>query len=136
MLETAGADVMRIQLRACPMHLTILRAVGTVLTPPDGYTEQDRADLWRAINEVATLSILDATPDSPVDCELSRDGDRVTIRIRSTSAYESRFSPHPLSWHMLQFLVPGAAMAQRPFDPACDGYPTVVGFIWNREDRE
>ncbi|WP_216899143.1 anti-sigma factor [Nocardia alni] len=105
---------------------------------PDGPIDVSDSRCRLAIDEIVTLAVLDAIPDSEVDCELQQDRSEVTVRVGSLAASEIRFSPHPLSWHMLRTLTASPLMSQPTvyqgsFDESMNGYPTVIGFTCKRE---
>ncbi len=138
MPETPDATTIRIQLHARPADLAVVPAIGLIIASPDGPIDVADSRCRLAIDEIVTLSVLDAIPDSAVDCELQQDRGEVTIRVNSLAAREIRFSPHPLSWHMLRSLTASPLMSaptvyQGSFDESTNGYPTVIGFTCKRE---
>lgn len=134
MRDWAGAEVVRLELRAAPLHLFALRSVLDAAVPVERCTAAARAALCLAIHETAALSMLEAIPGSPVLCEFRADDESVGVGIGSIAVCDKQSSQHRLSWSALRSMVTSARMIQRPFDESLGGYRTVTRFTWRLRD--
>jgi serine/threonine-protein kinase RsbW len=113
-------------------QLIMLRALTETVALIADFAIDEVTDIRLALDEVATSLILDAVPDSILDCEFSYDGKQMLVHVASVAAVQSAVGEGSFGWHIVRTLTDSIAAAQEPFDESVCGYPTVVDFSWVR----
>lgn len=132
MSEATGTRTVGVELRAGPLHLLVLGRIVEEIVQVENFTVAERAALRLAIRETAALSMLDAVPGSPVQCECRHDGEELGVRIRSIAVNDMDDNSHRLGWYALRCFIASARMTQCPYDEDLGGYRTVLQFTWRR----
>jgi len=129
-LSRSPVDTVPVEIRviADVAQLPMVRGIAEAVALIAEFTLDRVADIRLGVDEVASMLITGATPESVLACGFTIGDTEMKIRVRSVS--ERRILPDPtgFGWQMLRTLSDSLAAAQHPFDVASSGYPTTVEF--------
>ncbi|MEV0251571.1 anti-sigma factor [Nocardia sp. NPDC050712] len=120
------------QLPARFEQLTMLRALAETVSLIGDFALDEVTDIRLALDEVATSLIMEAVPDSILDCEFSYDDRQMLVHVASVASSEAVVGQAGFGWHIVRTLTASIAAVQEPFDVEVGGYPTMVDFSWVR----
>lgn len=134
MSEPTGTRTVGVELRAGPLHLLVLGRIVEEIVQVENFTAAERVALRLAIRETTALSMLDAVPGSPVQCEFRHEGEELGVRIRSVAVNDMDDNSHRLGWYALRCFIASVRMTQCPYDEDLGGYRTALQFTWRRRN--
>jgi len=111
-------------------QLSLLRALAETVALLADLTLDDVADLRLAIDEVATILILAAVPESTLRCEFAAANTGLLLRVSATSARPELPDKQSFGWHVLTTLTDRIDAVQQSFDASTSGYPTTIELGW------
>ncbi|AFU04494.1 anti-sigma factor [Nocardia brasiliensis] len=121
---------------ATPEQLTMLRALAeTVLLIAD-FGLDEVTDIRLALDEIATVLLQDAVPESTISCAFTYREGVLKAVIQAVGRSETEVGAGSFGWHIVQTLTDSVTATRAPFDAAVDGYPTVVEFVWARGELD
>jgi len=127
-----AATTIGVRVPARPEQLTMLRALAETVGHIADFAIDEVADIRLALDEVATALVLDAVPDSDLDCELDYGRDRMTVRVRGLTLSEEAVAQTGFGWHIVRALTESVEAVQEPYDIVAGGYRTAIDFDWSR----
>lgn len=130
--SATAATTIGVRVPARPEQLTMLRALAETVGHIADFAIDEVADIRLALDEVATALVLDAVPDSDLDCELDYGRDRMTVRVRGLTLSKDAVAQTGFGWHIVRTLTESVEAVQEPYDIAAGGYHTAVDFDWSR----
>ncbi|MET7767735.1 anti-sigma factor [Nocardia sp. NPDC005366] len=114
-------------------QLAMLRALVETVAFMADFAVDEVTDIRLALDEIATGLILDAVPDSTLDCCFTyRDSAAMHVRVHSVSASRTPPSQDSFGWHIVRTLTRSVNAVQAEFSADRGGYPVVVDFEWSR----
>ncbi|MEU8895556.1 anti-sigma factor [Nocardia sp. NPDC048505] len=113
-------------------QLTMLRALAETVSLIADFALDEVTDIRLALDEVATSLIMEAVPDSVLECEFSYDDRQMFVHVASVAASDAVVEQAGFGWHIVRTLTASIAAVQEPYDAALGGYPTMVDFSWVR----
>lgn len=113
-------------------QLTMLRALAETVSLIADFALDEVTDIRLALDEVATSLIMEAVPDSTLDCEFTYDDRQMFVHVASTASSEAVVGQAGFGWHIVRTLTASIAAVQEPFDASVGGFPTTVDFSWVR----
>lgn len=129
---TTAATTIGVRVPARPEHLTMLRALAETVGHIADFGIDEVADIRLALDEVATALILDAVPDSELDCEMDYGEDRMSVRVRGLTKSKEAVTQSGFGWHIVRTLTDAVEASQEPYDFVVRGYRTAIEFDWSR----
>ncbi|MFD0364861.1 ATP-binding protein [Nocardia sp. GCM10030253] len=127
-----GTATIGVRVPAEPEHLIMLRALAETVTLIADFAIDEVTDIRLALDEVATALIMDAVPDSSLDCEFRYADNQMFVHVAAVAAVPSSVGEGSFGWHIVRTLTDSVTVTQEPYDGAVSGYPTVVDFLWVR----
>ncbi|MGQ4618790.1 anti-sigma factor [Nocardia sp. R7R-8] len=128
---TATATV-TVRIPADARHLALLRAMTDTVCLVAEMPLDAASDIRLAINEAATMLLVDALPGSMLGCAFTYGGGRMSVRVDAVAAVGDNAHSDPLSWELVRMLTRSRSISRDPFDSEIGGYPTVIEFSWER----
>ncbi|GAB2661159.1 anti-sigma factor [Nocardia goodfellowii] len=113
-------------------QLTMLRALAETVSLIADFALDEVTDIRLALDEVATSLIMEAVPESTLDCEFTYDDRQMFVHVASISSSEAVVGQAGFGWHIVRTLTASIAAVQEPFDATVGGFPTTVDFSWVR----
>ncbi|MBH0781388.1 ATP-binding protein [Nocardia bovistercoris] len=130
---TGAATTIEVKVPAQLEQLAMLRALVETVAFMADFAVDEVTDIRLALDEVATGLILDAAPDTTLDCQFSySDATSMHVRVYAVSSAANPPSQDSFGWHIVRTLTRSVAATQTEFDAVRQGYPTVVDFEWVR----
>lgn len=127
-----GTTTIGVRIPAELEQLMMLRALAETVALIADFAIDEVTDIRLALDEVATALILDATPDTTIDCEFTYDSRRMFVHVAGVAASDGMVGKQSFGWHIVQTLTDTLSTVQAPYDGILGGYPTVVEFSWTR----
>ncbi|MGN2639138.1 anti-sigma factor [Nocardia takedensis] len=121
-----------VRVPARPDQLIMLRSLAETVSLIADFALDEVTDIRLALDEIATALVLDAAPDTEIDCRFTYDRTHMRVRADAVSASATVSARADLSRHIVQTLTESFDVSQAAFDPRTGGYPTVVEFDWCR----
>ncbi|MGV9821742.1 ATP-binding protein [Nocardia xishanensis] len=113
-------------------QLTMLRALAETVALIADFAIDEVTDIRLALDEVATVLILDAVPGSDIDCAFTYDENRMFVHVSAIATTDSIVEQAGFGWHIVRTLTESIAAQQEPYDHALSGHRTIVDFTWVR----
>lgn len=109
-------------------QLSILRALVETIALMEDFTLDEVSDIRLAVDEVASILILGASPGTVLSCEFTIGTN--TLQVRASAVWKQPGQPEAqgFGWHVLRTLTDSVEATQHPYDAASAGYPTVIAF--------
>ncbi|AXK89319.1 anti-sigma factor [Nocardia farcinica] len=131
--SSTGTTSIGIRVPARPDQLTMLRALAETVALIADFAIDEVTDIRLALDEVATALVLDAAPESILECEFSYAADCMHVRVRGVALSDAVVSQAGFGWHIVRTLTESIAAVQEPYDGRIGGYRTTIDFRWTRE---
>jgi serine/threonine-protein kinase RsbW len=130
----SATSALRVQVTvaADPSQLPMLRALAETVALLSDFTLDEVADVRLAVDESASILMLDAMAATVLTCELIGTFDGLDVRVHTVAGRERLPDQHGFGWHVLRTLTDSITAVQRPYDPECAGYPTAIEFSRTR----
>ncbi|MET8653999.1 MULTISPECIES: ATP-binding protein [Nocardia] len=130
---TDSSTTIEVRVPAQLEQLAMLRALVETVAFMADFAVDEVTDIRLALDEIATGLILDAVPDSTIDCRFTyHDAAAMRVRVHSVSASQTPPSQDSFGWHIVRTLTRSVNATQTEFDAARSGYPVTVDFEWAR----
>ncbi|WP_405182216.1 ATP-binding protein [Nocardia sp. NBC_01377] len=113
-------------------QLIMVRALAETVCLIADFALDEVTDIRLALDEVATTLVLDAAPDTNLDCRFSYDDASMFVHVAAVATSEAAVGQDGFGWHIVRTLTDSIAAVQQPYDHAIGGYPTLVDFSWVR----
>jgi serine/threonine-protein kinase RsbW len=129
-VSSTGTRTIGIRVRADYEELAVLRAVVETVALLADFGIDEVTDIRLALEEVATVLIQDAVPDSELDCVFGYSGAEVDIRVSAVVTSDSGPDRRGIGWHIVSTLTDSLTASVEPHDAALGGYRATVEFRW------
>ncbi|MEV6426490.1 anti-sigma factor [Nocardia sp. NPDC051463] len=116
-------------------QLIMLRALAETVALIADFALDEVADIRLVLDEVATSLILDAVPDSTLDCAFRYDDNHMWVHVASVGAARPAVGEDSFGWHIVRTLTDSLTATQEHYDATMSGYPTAVDFTWVRSSN-
>ncbi|MFD4442970.1 anti-sigma factor [Nocardia sp. NPDC058519] len=117
-------------------QLAMLRAITETIAMMADFGLDEVTDIRLALDEVASVLIAAAVPDSDLDCAFVYSDGVMNVRVGANVTTDTVPEDGSFGWHIVATLTASVAVNQEPFDATVEGYPTVIDFSWERPRDE
>jgi serine/threonine-protein kinase RsbW len=126
--SAAGNSPVEVRIAADLRQLPTLRALAETIALLSDFTLDEVSDVRLAVDEVASILVVDAAPGAVLCCLFAVDEAGMRVTMRTVSRREGVPDQRNFGWHVLRTLTDSLRTEQQPYDAAGEGYPTVVEF--------
>lgn len=130
--QAAATTTVAVRIPAAAQHLAMVRGLTDTVCLVADFPLAAAADIRLAINEIATMLMIDAVPGSLLGCAFTYSANRMVVRVDAIAEHEVEVSGDPLSWELVRMLTSSTSMSRDPFETDARGYPTAIEFSWER----
>ncbi|MFE3546380.1 anti-sigma factor [Nocardia sp. NPDC059177] len=113
-------------------QLTMAHALAEAVLLVGGFALDEATDLLLALDELVTALILEAVPDSAVECAFTGADGALGARVTTVARHPHSIDENTFGWHVAATLTDALRIDYAAFDPVRRGYPTTVEFGWIR----
>lgn len=124
----AGEPPVEVRIAADLRQLPTLRALAETIALLSDFTLDEVSDVRLAVDEVASLLVVDAVPGAVLRCEFAIEGVGMRVAMRTVLRHEGVPDQRNFGWHVLRTLTDSLHTEQGSYDAASAGYPTAVEF--------
>jgi serine/threonine-protein kinase RsbW len=126
--SAAGNPPVEVRVVADLRQLPTLRALAETMALLSDFTLDEVSDVRLAVDEVASILVVDAAPGAVMSFEFTVDEVGMRVTVRTVSRREGVPDQRIFAWHVLRTLTDSLRAEQQPYDASGGGYPTVVEF--------
>ncbi|NUS42668.1 MAG: anti-sigma factor [Mycobacteriaceae bacterium] len=109
-------------------QLPMLRALAETVALLTDFTLDEVSDVRLAVDEVASILMMEALPGAVLRCELTASDTGLLVRVSTTAAGVGLPDNNSFGWHVLRTLTDSVVATQHPYDAEASGYPTIIEF--------
>ncbi|NKY86210.1 ATP-binding protein [Nocardia veterana] len=128
----AGTTAVGFQVPALVEQLVMVRALTETVALVADFGIDEATDIRLAVDEVVSALVVDAAPDTVIDCSFTAGESTMDVRVAAVATTADGPDTGSFGWHIVTTLTEWVRTDTSDYDEAVGGYPTVVEFRWAR----